>query len=289
MDGDCGLVHKCSVALPNVPEAFDANALQQSSAPKEEESRVRLKVVQPSTESRLSVDEDRPLTRADCQPGGDHHHRPCPYVSCIHNLFLDVDDETGEIIGDPDADPWEVDPDNSCSLDVVDEFPNGIFIEEISERLQGQIDQMRDAETKVLERLQEEMSEYRDKQMEGEGGTTILGELCSQFQGGVEKGLKDHEDDRSGRVLPDRFHMYEPPPPRTGATRLFQRFGSDPTVPEAEYLRAFWKVYERSSRSRQEDIKAAADQTWAFFVDLLLGIANAQLSRPKRGKLDSRR
>ena len=282
------------VALP-IPQGCDDSPTLPGSSTEEADSHVRLKVIHESLESRLSIEPlDRPLTRADCQPGGEHYHRPCPYVSCIHNLFIEVDEDTGDIVGDPDADPWEQDPDRSCTLDIVDEHPNGIVIEEISDVLQAKIDEMIETEERLLTKLREQRGEdsfenYEDMPLNGEGGTTILGELCTQFQGGVEKGLADHEDDRSGRVLPDRFNIFEPPQPRRGATRLFTRFGSDPVVPEAEYLRAFWKVYERSSRSRQEEIAAGLDQTWAMFVGLLLGIAEAQLSRPRRKRVNSKR
>ena len=40
------------------------------------------------------IDEaDRPQSRADCAGG----QRPCPWVSCKHHLFLDVNPETGSI------------------------------------------------------------------------------------------------------------------------------------------------------------------------------------------------
>ncbi len=31
-----------------------------------------------------------PQTRAECLPGGENEHRPCPYVTCRHHLALDV-------------------------------------------------------------------------------------------------------------------------------------------------------------------------------------------------------
>lgn len=37
---------------------------------------------------------ERPRTRGDCEGG----IRPCPYVSCKHNLFIDVVDEGGIIM-----------------------------------------------------------------------------------------------------------------------------------------------------------------------------------------------
>ena len=70
------------------------------------------------------VDEyDRPKTRADCKD----MPRPCPFVSCRHHLYLDVNAKSGSIKynfpnADPDA-PGGPDlalmPD-TCSLDVAD-------------------------------------------------------------------------------------------------------------------------------------------------------------------------
>jgi len=41
----------------------------------------------------VELDANRPKTRADCEGG----HRPCPYVSCKYNLFVDVNPRTGSV------------------------------------------------------------------------------------------------------------------------------------------------------------------------------------------------
>lgn len=69
---------------------------------------------------RLPVLEDdlpaRPRTRADCASVP----RPCPFVGCRHNTFLDVNG-VGEIrLNAGDKEPDEVDPALSCALDVAD-------------------------------------------------------------------------------------------------------------------------------------------------------------------------
>jgi hypothetical protein len=54
----------------------------------------------------------RPQTRADCAD----IPRPCPFVGCVHNLYLDVNEDTGSIkLNFPDLEPWELP--HSCSLD----------------------------------------------------------------------------------------------------------------------------------------------------------------------------
>ena len=52
-----------------------------------------------------AVESQRPRTRADCVNGA----RPCLFVSCKHNLYLDVNPETGSIkLNFPDKEIWEL-------------------------------------------------------------------------------------------------------------------------------------------------------------------------------------
>lgn len=55
----------------------------------------------------------RPLTRSDCVDA----IRPCPFVGCRHNLYLDVT-SGGGIKLTSGVEPWDVT--ESCSLDVAD-------------------------------------------------------------------------------------------------------------------------------------------------------------------------
>ena len=60
----------------------------------------------------------RPRVRGDCERG----ERPCPWVSCSHHLYLDVNLRTGSIkLNFPDLEPWELA--ETCSLDVADGVP----------------------------------------------------------------------------------------------------------------------------------------------------------------------
>jgi len=65
-------------------------------------------------------DVDRPKTRGDCVGG----LRPCPFVSCEFNLYLDVNPENGAIkINFPLLEVWELS--ETCALDVADAHPDG--------------------------------------------------------------------------------------------------------------------------------------------------------------------
>ncbi len=57
----------------------------------------------------------RPKTRGECVGG----ERPCPFVSCVHHLYLDVSPKTGSLkLNFPDLDVSEMT--ETCSLDVAD-------------------------------------------------------------------------------------------------------------------------------------------------------------------------
>ena len=68
----------------------------------------------------------RPRTRAECAGV----QRPCPYVSCRHSLYLDVNPETGAIkLNFPTREPWEMPADASCALDVAER--GGMTLEDV--------------------------------------------------------------------------------------------------------------------------------------------------------------
>jgi hypothetical protein len=88
----------------------------------------------------------RPVTRADCLDGP----RPCPWVSCKHHLFLDVNPETGSIkLNFPDQDVWDMK--DTCSLDVADR--GGITLEDVGEILNLTRERIRQVEVRGLLKL----------------------------------------------------------------------------------------------------------------------------------------
>jgi hypothetical protein len=92
------------------------------------------------------VDEPRPRTRAECKEG----QRPCPWVSCKHHLFLDVNPETGSIkLNFPDLEVWDMK--DTCSLDVADR--NGITLEEVGEIMNLTRERIRQVEVRGLLKL----------------------------------------------------------------------------------------------------------------------------------------
>lgn len=194
---------------------------------------------------------DRPLTRADCEPGGDHHFRPCPFVSCRHNLFPHGAAKQ----------PWEVDPNKSCLLDVADD--GGARPEEAAAMLGITVGEAQEAEAAALAKIQagEDMGQF-ELHAARSANATPLGDLCSAFAGGVDKGLEEDQEDRTGRVLPDRLYIRE----RLVNEGQWNERWEEADVPDEEYVRAFYKVYERESRQRAEDL----DRVWLLFKKIIM-------------------
>jgi len=95
-----------------------------------------------------SIAATRPKTRADCVSGP----RPCLFVSCKHNLYLDVNPETGSIkLNFPDKEIWELQ--YTCALDVAEK--GGITLEEVGEIMNLTRERIRQVETRGLMKLRE--------------------------------------------------------------------------------------------------------------------------------------
>jgi hypothetical protein len=92
------------------------------------------------------IDIPRPETRGECK----QEMRPCPWVSCKHHLYLDVNPETGSIkLNFPDLEVWEMR--ETCALDVADK--NGITLEEVGEIMNLTRERIRQVEVRGLLRL----------------------------------------------------------------------------------------------------------------------------------------
>jgi len=120
------------------------------------DGRVRSKTIAPKRlsrdEKRLSeilvypTDVERPQTREDCQK----MTRPCPFVSCSHHLYLDVNPETGAIkLNFPHLEVWEMA--ETCSLDVADR--GGITLEEVGAILNLTRERIRQVEVRGLTKI----------------------------------------------------------------------------------------------------------------------------------------
>ena len=92
---------------------------------------------------------ERPQSRAECQSTA----RPCPYVSCSHHLYLDVNPSSGAIkLNFPHLEVWEMQ--ETCALDVADR--GGITLEEVGEILNLTRERIRQVEVRGLSRMRDD-------------------------------------------------------------------------------------------------------------------------------------
>jgi len=93
------------------------------------------------------MDYRRPQRRADCADGP----RPCPFVSCKHHLYLDVNPNTGSIkLNFPDLEVHQLT--DSCALDIAQR--GGITLEEVGAIMNLTRERIRQVEVNGLEKLQ---------------------------------------------------------------------------------------------------------------------------------------
>jgi len=91
-------------------------------------------------------DVKRPRTREDCRS----MPRPCPFVSCSHHLYLDVNPESGAIkLNFPHLEVWEMA--ETCSLDAADR--GGITLEEVGAIMNLTRERIRQVEVRGLIRI----------------------------------------------------------------------------------------------------------------------------------------
>lgn len=95
----------------------------------------------------------RPRTRADCA----QVPRPCPYVSCRYNLYLDVSEGGGLKLRHPTLAPDEIPPTESCALDVAD-TTDGLECSEIGQILGCTKERVRQIYNGALTKLQSHAS-----------------------------------------------------------------------------------------------------------------------------------
>lgn len=99
------------------------------------------------------LEAERPRTRGDCAGGP----RPCPWVSCRHHLYLNVDPTTGALqVANVDVPVWEMR--ESCALDVADEGGHDLYA--IADATNVTRERVRQVEVPALLRLKRASDEH---------------------------------------------------------------------------------------------------------------------------------
>jgi hypothetical protein len=122
------------------------------------DGRVRSKTIAPKRLTReekreaasLQYPEDieRPRHRGQCQ----NMERPCPFVSCEHHLYLDVNPQSGAIkLNFPHLEVWQMA--ETCALDVADR--GGITLEEVGAILNLTRERIRQVEVRGLAKIRD--------------------------------------------------------------------------------------------------------------------------------------
>lgn len=96
-------------------------------------------------EQRLAVEAVRPKTRADCENGP----RPCPFVSCRWNLYLDVTEHGSIKFNFPGKELWELPA--TCALDLAER--GGMTLEEVGDAMQLTRERVRQVEAAAMARM----------------------------------------------------------------------------------------------------------------------------------------
>lgn len=97
--------------------------------------------------------EKRPKDREDCRLAD----RPCPYVSCKHHLYIDINPSTGSIkLNFPDLEVWELP--ETCALDVAER--GGMTLEAVGELMNLTRERIRQVESTGLRKIRDE---YEDE------------------------------------------------------------------------------------------------------------------------------
>src|SRR5438105_8243856 len=139
---------------PDLPETLEAERPRQRArtmSRKEMARQFRQQMaaggVDPELQTLMAgIEGTRPKSRADCAMG----LRPCPYVSCKFNLYVDVNPRTGSVkMNFPDKELWELA--DTCALDVADR--GGITLEEVGVIMNLTRERVRQLETRGLTKL----------------------------------------------------------------------------------------------------------------------------------------
>jgi hypothetical protein len=117
------------------------------------------RLLNPETRESRQLRALRPKTRGECAGG----ERPCPWVSCAHHLYLDVDSWNGSVkLNFPDLEVSEMR--ESCALDVADRGET--TLEQVGEITNLTRERVRQIEEHAMRKVRRSRSGLRDHVVE---------------------------------------------------------------------------------------------------------------------------
>ena len=108
------------------------------------------KVVGRIEESDNNFKYDRPKKRHECPV-----QRPCPFITCRHNLYIDVRD-SGNITFNFYEMPIEM-MEFSCAIDIANENPSGMPLGKIGDIMNLTRERVRQIEIEASEKLKKKL------------------------------------------------------------------------------------------------------------------------------------
>ena len=178
---------------------------------------------------------DRPRTRAECEDGP----RPCPWVGCGYNLYLDVNESRGTLkLNFPDREPGQMPSVGSCALDVAER--GGVELEVVGLLTNLTRERIRQMELSGGQRF------YKELRRRGllEAFRAWLGDAYGRRSGGQWEGVTTPGTGASASA------MDESPPEGEREDVPGIPHILDPTVSDAQYAAAIRKVWDKHRDGR---------------------------------------
>jgi Sigma-70, region 4 len=110
-------------------------------------------------DANTALPDGRPQTREECH----QTVRPCPFVSCRFNLYLDVREDGVLRLNFPDKEPDEVTA--SCSLDLANDGPR--TLEQVAALMGMSKERARQIESAALAKLKAALPRPEDRDIDG--------------------------------------------------------------------------------------------------------------------------
>jgi hypothetical protein len=151
----------CRACERNRKREADARRAERTRVGKRATSVITIRMLQRTVVRSLPVVQDLTEPRPSCRSECADVPRPCPFVGCKFNLFLDVSPKGSIRLNFPNLEPDEVAPDASCALDIAD--AGGISGEQVGRLLNISREGVRQIEVGAFEKLQQSAAGLRDE------------------------------------------------------------------------------------------------------------------------------